>query len=135
MALTKWLSEPSELANVRKSLYRRGSVIPDAHENVSELLTAIQCGICFTVVTPDMGPRICMNCKNVIFCGACLEKIKGKCGYCKAPNAEFGRLDPNLMRILRTFCVKCPNEGCSELKYSDILAKHVNSECEYRDKN
>ena len=76
-------------------------------------------------------PRQCDKCKNVIYCMACTLKLKNKCGYCNSENVQFVNIEPNLMDLIRTIGVKCPNNGCTE-EIEGPMTKHVNYLCKFK---
>lgn len=52
-------------------------------QQAGSLLQLLQCGICFSVLTPFKHPLQCSTCRNHLFCRSCTQKLpNGKCSYC-----------------------------------------------------
>ena len=71
-----------------------------------------QCGICYSLVTPNKAPLECSNCRNQIFCTQCVEAYAEskqmttqlECPYCNQ-KCKFLEVSEAILEILKLFPV------------------------------
>ena len=72
------------------SIYSRtSSDFEKVEKNAQGLLEQIQCGICYSVVTPDMNAKQCPKCESTIYCNTCANKVNRKCSFCNTSDIIF----------------------------------------------
>ena len=107
-------------------------------ERTQNLISLVQCGICYTVLCTDKHPVQCSKCINTLFCHDCSKKLRNKCGYCNEENVSWLPINPRMKKIIDSFKFQClyHTNGCQAvLEGKDFqIQKHQNLSCMFKDK-